>query len=107
MKNRNIRTLRVSHASMDALLAAVVGSQRACATLGGRRGTGGGEAWVGMLFCHECFETFSSISGGDDGTRHGVWLCDGRSPLGLILGRPGFRPGVPVMVQFGHWERGL
>jgi len=107
MKDRNIRTLRVSHASMDATLAAIAGSQKACTTLGRGGGTGGGEAWVGVLFGHECFEAFSAISKENNRTRRGIWLRDRQSPLGLVSGHLGFRPRVPVAVQFSHWEWGL
>jgi len=65
MKNMGVLSPRVSHASHDASLAAVAGRRGACATLGGRR-TGGGKAWVGVLFCQECFETGTPVSDGNE-----------------------------------------
>jgi len=106
-RNRNIRPPRVSHASKDAMLAAVAGSWEACATLGGGWGTGGGGAWVGMLFSHECFETFPAISEGNNRMRHGIWPRDVRSSLGPVSSRLGFWPRVPVAVQFSHRDWGL
>jgi len=44
--------LRVSHATLSASWAAVVGRRKACATSSRGGGTGRGEAWVGVLFCH-------------------------------------------------------
>ena len=55
--------LRVSHATLNALWAAVAGCREASATLS--RGLGGGEAWIGVLFCHEGFETSTAISDGN------------------------------------------
>ena len=64
MENMGVRTLlRVSHATLNALLAAVAGRRKASAT--SSRGSGGGEAWVGMLLCHEGFETSTTISDGN------------------------------------------
>jgi len=51
---------------MDVTLAAIAGSQKVCATLGGRGRTGWGESWVGMLFSHECLEAYTLISDGND-----------------------------------------
>ena len=65
MENGSIRIPRVSHASEDMLLAAIAGRQKVCATLGRRRGLGGGEPWVGVLFCHESLETGTLVSKGN------------------------------------------
>jgi len=98
--------LRVSHATLRASGAAVAGRRRACATSSRGRGSGGGEAWVGVLFCHECFETSTSISDGNEGTRCGIRPCDGQLSPGPISGRLSFRLRVAVTVQFGHQEGG-
>jgi len=53
VENMGVRTLRrVSHATLRASRAAVAGRQKACATSSRGRGSGGGKAWVGVLFCH-------------------------------------------------------
>jgi len=65
MENVCVLSPRVSHASHDASLAAVAGRRGACAT-SGRQRTGGCEAWVGVLFCHECFETSTPVSDGNE-----------------------------------------
>ena len=58
--------LRVSHASLDASLAAIAGCQRVCATSSRGRGSGGGKAWVGMLFRHESLKTGTLVSNGNE-----------------------------------------
>ena len=58
--------LRVSHVSLDASLAAVAGHWEACATSSRGRGSGGGKAGVGVLFCHESFETSTPVSDGNE-----------------------------------------
>jgi len=66
VENTCIRSLlRVSHASLDASLAAVVGHQGACATSSRRRGSGGGKTWVGVLFRHEGLKTGTLVSNGN------------------------------------------
>ena len=98
---------RMSCALGDTSLATIVGSPRACATLNRRGRMGGHRAGVSMLFCHEHLKAFTARSNGNDGTRHGIWLHDGPLPLELVLGHPGFRPRIAVMVQFSHQEGGL
>jgi len=93
--------------SRDALSAAIVGSPGVCATSNWRRGVGRGRAGVSVLFCHEGLEPFTTRSNGNDRTRRGIWPCVGQSPPELILGHPGFQPGVAVTVQFGHREGGF
>jgi len=67
VENMGVRALlRVSHATLRASLAAVVGCRKVCATSSRRRGSGGGKAWVGMLFCHERFETGTPVSDGNE-----------------------------------------
>jgi len=65
MGDRDIGRPRVSPASEDASWAAVVGRQKACTTLGRRRGSREGKVWVGVLFCHEGFETGTLVSDGN------------------------------------------
>ena len=66
MEDRNIiPLLRVSHASLDALLAAIAGRRKACATSNRGGGTGGGKMWIGVLFCHESLKTSTSVSDGN------------------------------------------
>jgi len=80
VKYMGVETLpRVSHAALRAPWAAVAGRQKACATSSRGGGAGGGKAWVGVLFCHECFETSATISDGNEGTRRGKiqkLICD-------------------------------
>jgi len=65
MKNMGIRRLlRVSHATLSVSLAAVAGRQKASTT--SSRGSGGGKMWVGVLFCHESFETSTAVSDGNE-----------------------------------------
>ena len=57
--------MRVSCATQSALWAAVAGRREACATLCRRWGSGGGKAWVGVLFRHESFKAGTSVSDGN------------------------------------------
>ena len=93
--------------SGDTSSAAVAGSPGVCTTLGGRWRVGQGGAGVSMLFCHEGFETFTTRSDGNDGTRRGIRPRDGPSSPEPILGHPGFRPRIAITVQFRHQEGGL
>ena len=104
MENGSVRSPRVSHASIDTTLATVAGRRRACATSGRGWGAGWSGAWIGMLFCHESFKAFPTMSDGNGRTRRGIWPRNGRSPLGPVSGQLGFWPRVPVTVQFGHRE---
>ena len=82
VKNMGVRTLlRVSHATLRALWAAVVGRRRASATSSRGRGTGGGKTWFGVLFCHECFTVLPVRYGGS----HGALLV--HVPYGTVTGR--------------------
>jgi len=99
--------LRVSHATLRASWAAVAGHRKASATSSRGRGSGGCKAWIGVLFCHECFETSTLISDGNEGTRQGIRLRDGQSPPGLVSGCLSFRLRVAVAVQFSHQDGGL
>jgi len=67
VENRDvILLLRVSHASLDASLAAVAGRQKACATSNRGRGSRGGKMWVGVLLCHEGLKTSTPVSDGNE-----------------------------------------
>ena len=97
----------MSHATLSASWAAVAGCRKASATSSRGGGTGGGKAWVGVLFCHECFKAGTSISDGNDGTRRGEGPRVGHSSLGPISGHLSFRLRVAVTVQFGHRDGSL
>jgi len=66
MEDRGVLLPRVSHATLRVSWAAVAGRRMACATSSRGRGTGGGKAWVCVLFRHECFKTSTPISEGND-----------------------------------------
>jgi len=66
VKNMGVEPLlRVSHLTLGASWAAVAGHWKACTTSNRGRGSGGGEAWVGVLFCHESFKTGTPVSDGN------------------------------------------